>query len=166
MSGALAAIGIVIATIVAMEAAATVVHRHVMHGWGWGWHRSHHEPGEDALERNDLYALVFAVFSALLFVGGSAWPPLWWVGVGSVAYGLLYFAVHDGLVHQRWPFRHVPRHGYLKHLVQAHRLHHAVRGRDGCVSFGFLFAPPLASLRDRLRRNGRLSASPAADGEA
>jgi beta-carotene 3-hydroxylase len=166
MIGALAALGIVVATVVVMEVAATLIHRHVMHGWGWGWHKSHHEPGDETLERNDLYAVVFAGISALLFIAGATWEPLWWVGVGTVVYGVLYFAVHDGLVHQRWPFRHVPRRGYLKHLVQAHRLHHAVRAREGSVSFGFLFAPPLASLRARLRQNGRLPAGNAADGEA
>ena len=74
-------------------------------------------------------------------------------------YGLLYFIVHDGLVHQRWPFRHVPRSGYLKRLVQAHRLHHAVEGRDGAVSFGFLYAPPVGRLREQLRR-GSAARSP------
>jgi beta-carotene 3-hydroxylase len=67
------------------------------------------------------------------------------------AYGFLYFVVHDGMVHGRWPFRYVPRSGYLKRLVQAHRLHHAVEGREGCVSFGFLYAPPVRKLRDALR---------------
>ncbi len=156
MSGLLAGVAIVFATVVAMEAAATLVHRYVMHGWGWGWHRSHHEPGESALERNDLFALVFAALSGGLFLASSWSPALWWVGLGSIVYGVLYFVVHDGLVHQRWPFRHVPRRGYLKHLVQAHRLHHAVQGREGCVSFGFLFAPSLTVLRARLRENGKL----------
>jgi beta-carotene 3-hydroxylase len=27
-------------------------------------------------------------------------------------YGALYFMVHDGLVHQRWPFRYIPRRGF------------------------------------------------------
>ena len=40
---------------------------------------------------------------------------------------------------------------YLRRLVEAHHLHHAVRGREGCVSFGFLYAPPLPVLRERLK---------------
>jgi beta-carotene 3-hydroxylase len=64
--------------------------------------------------------------------------------------------VHDGLVHQRWPFRYIPRRGYLKRLYMAHRLHHAVRGKEDCVSFGFLYAPPVSKLQAILRsRNGR-----------
>ena len=73
-----------------------------------------------------------------------------------MVYGILYFLVHDGMVHQRWPFRYVPRRGYLKRLVQAHRMHHAVDGRDGCVSFGFLYAPPVGELKRRLGRTGAL----------
>ena len=67
-------------------------------------------------------------------------------------YGFLYFLAHDGLVHRRWPFRHVPRRGYLKRLYQAHRLHHAVQGKEGCVSFGFLWAPTEAGFQRELQQ--------------
>lgn len=143
---------IVLATVVLMEAVAWVSHKYVMHGWGWGWHRSHHEPRHGPFEKNDLYALVFAGLAILLIALGTAglWP-LQWIGAGMTLYGLLYFLAHDGLVHRRWGLRYVPRKGYLKRLYQAHRLHHAVPGRDGCVSFGFLYAPRLDILRAQLR---------------
>lgn len=142
---------VIVLTVIAMEFVAAAVHRFVMHGPGWGWHRSHHESGDGWFERNDLYAVLFAGFSLGLFVGGDRWPLLWWVGMGMLVYGLLYAFVHDGLVHRRFPFVKSPRNGYLKRLVQAHRLHHAVREREGAVSFGFLYAPPVAGLRERLR---------------
>lgn len=143
---------IVIATVIGMEALAWVVHRYVMHGWGWRWHRSHHEPRHGLFETNDLYALVFAGISLFLFaLAGRVWPSFWWVGVGTVVYGLLYAILHDGLVHGRLGFRAKPGNFYLKRLVQAHRLHHAVKERDGAVSFGFLYAPPVRRLRRRLR---------------
>ena len=144
---------IVVVTVAAMEYAAYAIHRWVMHGdSGWGWHASHHEAHDDLLEKNDLYAVVFAGAAILLFwVGSVWWNPIWWVGMGVSVYGLLYFIVHDGLVHQRWPFRHVPRKGYLQRLYQAHKLHHAVEGREGCVSFGFLYAPPVRDLKAQLR---------------
>ncbi|MEM8663802.1 MAG: sterol desaturase family protein [Pseudomonadota bacterium] len=139
-----------------MEITAYLVHRYVMHGrLGWGWHRSHHEEGEGWWERNDLYGVVFAVFSAILiFAGtqGGVWPFVQ-IGIGFIVYGLLYYVVHDGLVHQRWPFRYVPKRGYAKRLVQAHKLHHAVDGREGCVSFGFLYAPQIAALKAQLKEN-------------
>ena len=146
-------VAIAVATVAAMELVAYLVHRYVMHGFGWGWHRSHHEPRDGVFERNDLYAVVFAVLSMTLFALGEAWPLLWWVGVGMAGYGIIYAIFHDGLVHRRIPLLPVPRSGYLKHLVQAHRLHHAVRERDGAVSFGFLYAPPVATLIRRLRSN-------------
>ena len=98
---------------------------------------------------------MFAGFAVLLFVAGSYIHPvvkaLAW---GITIYGILYFIVHDGLVHQRWPFRYIPHRGYAKRLVQAHRLHHAVRGKDDSVSFGFLYAPPIEKLHAQLRASG------------
>ncbi|HLL58775.1 MAG TPA: beta-carotene hydroxylase, partial [Allosphingosinicella sp.] len=72
--------------------------------------------------------------------------------VGMAVYGLLYLLVHDALVHRRFPFPNLARRGYLKRLVQAHRLHHAVRDRTGAVSFGFLYAPPVRRLKEALRQ--------------
>lgn len=144
----------VIATIAAMELFAWWAHKYIMHGWGWGWHRSHHEPHDDMFEKNDLYAVVFASFAILLFwIAAFVWDPLWWIAVGITCYGALYFLAHDGLVHHRWPFKYVPRRGYLKRVYQAHRLHHAVKGKEGCVSFGFLWAPKVEDLKAELRSN-------------
>jgi beta-carotene 3-hydroxylase len=144
-------LAIVILTVAAMELVASAVHRHVMHGWGWSWHRSHHQPASSLFERNDLYAFGFAGFGFGLFVLGARIPALWWVGIGTLVYGLLYLFVHDGLVHGRFPFPRSPRSTYLKRLVQAHRLHHSVRERDGAVSFGFLYAPPVRRVVAKLR---------------
>ncbi|MHA6495341.1 sterol desaturase family protein [Pseudomonas borbori] len=144
--------GVVLLTIAVMEWIAVVAHKHVMHGWGWGWHRSHHEPRTGWFEKNDLYATVFASLAIVLIALGTAGAyPLQWIGAGMTAYGVIYFVLHDGLVHHRWPFRYVPRSGYFKRLYQAHRMHHAVEGKDGCVSFGFIYAPPIATLKRQLR---------------
>lgn len=146
---------VALVTVAAMEGFAWWAHKYVMHGWGWGWHRSHHEPHDDLLEKNDLYAVVFASVAIGLFViGGLGLPLVTAVATGVTLYGFLYFVVHDGLVHQRWPFRYVPHRGYAKRLVQAHRLHHAVRGRDHGVSFGFLYAPPIHKLHAALEASG------------
>ena len=149
---------IVIATVAAMEAFAWAMHKFVMHGRsGWGWHKSHHEETEGFFEKNDLYAVVFSLMAvALFFLGQALSPVLLAIAWGITLYGLLYFVAHDGLVHQRWPFRYVPHRGYAKRLVQAHRLHHAVEGRDHCVSFGFLYAPPIDKLKAELRASGVL----------
>ena len=149
---------IVIASVLAMEFVAWSSHKYVMHGFGWAWHRDHHEPHDHLLEKNDRFALVGAVLSIGMFAAGSplvmgagAWWPGTWIGLGVLIYGVIYTLVHDGLVHQRW-FRWVPRRGYAKRLVQAHKLHHATVGREGGVSFGFVLARDPARLKAELAR--------------
>ena len=149
-------IGIWFATAAAMEGFAYLSHKYIMHGWGWKWHASHHTDHDALFERNDLYAVVFAIPSALMIYLGAVYDdtPLWpllWIGAGTTTYGFMYFIVHDGLVHNRWPWRVVPRNKYMMRLVQAHRMHHAVHGKDGCVSFGFLVAPEVRKLKEDLR---------------
>lgn len=154
----LAALFIVLSAIAAMEVVAWASHKYVMHGFGWGWHRDHHEPHDKLLERNDLYALVGAAMSIAMFAVGSplvmgtqAWEPGTWIGLGIMGYGVIYTLIHDGLVHQRW-FRFVPKKGYAKRLVQAHKLHHATTSKEGGVSFGFVIARDPARLKAELRR--------------
>ena len=157
---------IIIATFVAMEFVAWSSHKYIMHGFGWSWHRDHHEPHDHALEKNDLYAVVFGTFVFFLFLVGYYWSePLWWAALGITIYGLIYTVVHDGLVHQRY-FRWVPRRGYAKRLVQAHWLHHATIGKQGGVSFGFVFARDPAVLKQELRAQRQAGIAVLRDGGA
>ena len=140
-------------TILVMEAAAYSAHRWVMHGPGWFLHASHHREREGLFELNDLYALIFAIPSIILLLGGvqlgwGSWAI--WVGAGIAGYGAIYFGFHDVIVHQRIAHRYVARSPYMKRIVQAHRLHHATEGKHGAVSFGFLWAPPADVLKNRL----------------
>jgi len=152
---------IVIATVAAMEFVAWASHKYVMHGFGWAWHRDHHEPHDKLLEKNDLFAIVGAVISIGAFASGSAmvmgdraWWPGTWIGLGVLIYGIIYTLIHDGLVHQRY-FRWVPKRGYARRLVQAHKLHHATIGKEGGVSFGFVVARDPAALKRELREQRR-----------
>nr|WP_207974604.1 sterol desaturase family protein [Parafrankia sp. BMG5.11] len=149
---------ITLAAVVGMEVVAWASHKYIMHGVGWGWHRDHHEPHDNFLEKNDRFALVGAALSIAMFALGSpmimgeaAWWPGTWIGVGVLIYGVIYTLVHDGLVHQRW-FRWVPKSGYAKRLVQAHKLHHATIGKEGGVSFGFIVARHPTRLKAELKR--------------
>ena len=152
----LSALAFVLIACAAMEAVAWASHKWIMHGFGWGWHRDHHEPHDGVLEKNDLFAVVgaaisigfFAVGSPML-LGDAAWLPGTWIGLGVMLYGAIYTLVHDGLVHQRW-FRWVPRSGYARRIVQAHKLHHATIGKEGGVSFGFVLARDPARLKREL----------------
>ena len=152
------AILLFLATVAAMEGVAYAAHRWVMHGRGWFLHKSHHGPRKGAWELNDLYAVIFALPSILLLLGGvelgwGAWAV--WVGAGIAAYGVIYFGFHDVIVHRRLRHRYLPKSAYMKRIVQAHRLHHAVETRQGAVSFGFLLAPRPETLKAELERRGR-----------
>ncbi len=162
---------IVIASFLAMEAIAWSAHKYIMHGFGWAWHRDHHEPHDGFLERNDLYAVFGAAISigafsvgSPLVMGAKAWWPGTWIGLGVLAYGVVYTLIHDGLVHQRW-FRYVPRGGYAKRLVQAHKLHHATVGKEGGVSFGFVFARDPAALKRELAEQRKAGVAVIRDAE-
>lgn len=148
-----------IGTIAAMEVFAYATHRWVMHGIGWFLHASHHRPRTGMFEWNDVYAVVFAIPSIILIYGGvqAGWGD--WataVGAGIAGYGLIYFGFHDFIVHHRLPHRIVPRSAYFKRIVQAHRIHHVVESREGAVSFGFLYAPPVDQLKAQLRAKGNV----------
>ena len=144
-----------LATVVGMEAVAYFSHRYIMHGWGWAWHKSHHEPlgrRKGWFETNDLYAVVGAAVSiSLIAFGAETHGPTFWIGWGMAGYGLLYFVFHDGMVHRRWPFTWQPDNRYVKRLIQAHKMHHAVHEKYGCVSYGFLYARPLPELKEEFR---------------
>lgn len=148
-------------TVALMEGFAYVMHRWVMHGWGWFLHASHHRPRTGWFELNDLYFVIFAAPSILLLLGGvqlgwGDWATA--VGAGIAAYGAIYLGFHDVIVHQRVPHRYVARSAYMKRIVQAHRLHHVVETREGNVSFGFLVAPRADVLKRQLaeRSDARL----------
>jgi beta-carotene 3-hydroxylase len=134
-----------------MEGFAWAMHRWVMHGSAWTWHESHHRPRTGRFERNDRFVLIFSLIAVALFAIGLTVPYVTAIAIGVTAYGLAYFTMHEVLVHRRLPPPFTPRDGYLAHLVAAHHLHHAVHSREGAVSFGFLYAPPLPKLRAQLR---------------
>jgi len=145
-------IALTLGSIVFMEVFAWAFHKYYMHGPGWGWHESHHVHTDGPFEKNDLYAVCFSVIAAGLFIAGSLWwMPLWYIALGFTIYGVLYGFVHDGLVHQRWPFYYSPKAGYLFRLVLAHRLHHHTTTKDGAVSFGFLWAENPQHLKSKLK---------------
>ena len=74
---------LVVGAFVAMEGVSYAAHRWVMHGFGLGWHRSHHAPATSRFERNDLFPVCFSAVGVLLFALGSlGLDAMWWVAVG------------------------------------------------------------------------------------
>ena len=151
-------------TVAFMEGFAYVMHRWVMHGPGWVLHESHHRPRTGRFELNDLYGAIFAIPSIVLIYGGtvSGWGD--WataVGVGIATYGAIYFGFHDVIVHKRVGHTYVPRSTYMKRIVQAHRMHHALESRRHGISFGFLVAPKVETLKKQLAESEARLRAPA-----
>jgi beta-carotene 3-hydroxylase len=148
------AIVLALASFVAMEGVSYAMHRWVMHGFGMGWHRSHHAPPSGRWELNDLFPLCFSAVGITLFALASAtsrFAPLFWVGVGVTAYGAGYLFVHEVHIHRRLPVT-LPGWRYFDWLRDAHRLHH----RFGGEPFGMLL--PVVARRMRVR--GVVSGAP------
>ncbi|HOX18187.1 MAG TPA: hypothetical protein PKW82_06990 [Spirochaetales bacterium] len=140
----LAHILVLLISAAAFEGVAYVMHRWVMHGFGWFLHADHHRKSGRRLQRNDAYALVFAFSSFLLIYNGllRAWTLMAAAGFGVALYGLGYVLFHDIMFHKRIKWLKIPARGaYLEGIVNAHRRHHATATKRGATSFGFLYAP-------------------------
>lgn len=152
------AVVLVAVSFVAMEAVSYATHRWVMHGFGMGWHRSHHRPDRGGWEQNDLFPLFFSAVGVLGFALASYGPavrPLFWVATGITLYGAAYAYVHDVFIHQRLRLP-VPRLRYFAWLREAHRVHHLFGGEP----YGMLFPVVPRELRARAdRRSLRLERS-------
>lgn len=134
---------ITMATFLFWEFVAWWSHKYIMHGFLWTWHRSHHTVHNHALEKNDLFGLVFSLPSIGLFMYAisESNPYLFSVALGILLYGLFYVVFHDFIVHQRIKWRPKNRSHYLNRMINAHYVHHARHTKEGCESFGFLIVP-------------------------
>lgn len=133
-----------ITAFVAMEFAAMLTHKHIMHKYGWCLHYDHHNSSGRRLQKNDLYAIFFALLSFLLIFFGlrNEWLPMATAGFGVALYGIGYFTFHDIMYHGRIKaLKFKPKHPYLRRILNAHRMHHGVVTRTGALSFHFLWAP-------------------------
>lgn len=130
-------------TFLLWEFVAWFTHKYIMHGFLWSWHKSHHTVHHHTVERNDLFALVFSIPSIAIFYYFSLLrynPYMLAVGFGIFLYGLFYFIFHDVIVHQRIRWRPAKKSLYLQRMIHAHYIHHSKHSKDGCESFGFLYA--------------------------
>ena len=119
---------------VGMEGFTYLAHRFVMHGIGWGLHRSHHESAAERFEANDVFPCIGAAVAMVGFAVGFnvPVPTLVAVGVGVTAYGFAYMFVHDVYIHGR--LGRLPEMAPLERLRRAHAIHHLFKGEP----FGML----------------------------
>lgn len=122
-----------------MEFVAWFSHKYIMHGFLWVLHKDHHSPEKKVLEKNDFFALIFALPSIVLILTGTLnnYDYKFWLGLGIAFYGLCYFLFHDVLFHKRLPLLKQNQNAYFKAVVRAHGDHH--RGKK---NYGFLFMFP------------------------
>ena len=138
-------ISVFLITFVAMEFSAWFLHRFVMHGFLWNLHEDHHTPGKALSwwQKNDLFALFFAIpsFFLILFEKLLSIPVLGSIGYGIMAYGAVYFFVHEVIIHRRWKFISGRGNWYVEALNAAHKIHHSVHQKKGAKNFGMLIVP-------------------------
>ncbi len=136
-------VSIVFITFVFMEFIAWATHKYVMHGFLWYLHEDHHVPSNKQFQKNDSFALIFAIPSASLIILGSVYSNeiMLYSGFGILAYGLAYLFVHDIFIHRRIKIFSATKNKYFKAIMHAHRLHHAKQEKENCEYFGMLFVP-------------------------
>lgn len=136
------AIGFIGLGFVLMEISGWLIHKYLMHGPLWMIHKTHHQPSKSFFELNDVFSLLFGGVAVwLIFLGVENLDYRFWVGVGISLYGMLYFVLHDVLVHRRVRWFDSPKSGFLRGIFKAHQAHHRSRERDGAVSFGLFWVP-------------------------
>lgn len=147
----LAAVPLALSVAVLMEGVAWATHKYVMHKFLWALHEDHHRPRGLGFQKNDLFAVFFALWAIGIFAWGRlahSWP-LHALGAGVTLYGLGYFLFHDVMFHKRIRWLRL-RAGspYLRRIVHAHAVHHQNSGQHGGTTFGFLYASARYDVRD------------------
>lgn len=124
----------------AMELAAIVTHKYIMHGFLWRMHKDHHVNKKGALEHNDWFSVIFALPSFLMIYLGLKYnyTAVAVAGFAMAAYGLAYFLVHDVFIHQRIKLFRNADNVYLRALRRSHKIHHKNTGKEDAEAFGFL----------------------------
>ena len=138
-------IATILVTFLLMECVTWLTHKFVMHGFMWYFHSDHHEPKyPDTFERNDVFFVIFAAPSIILFYYGvdGGINYLFFIGLGILLYGLAYFLIHDVLIHQRFKWFKKTNNKYLIGLRRAHKTHHKHLGKEHGECFGMLYVPP------------------------
>ena len=135
---------IVVITFCSMEFVAWFSHKYIMHGFLWTLHRDHHVkiPGQNWIEKNDSFFVIFATPAIICFAVGMYNAPLALaIGIGITLYGLVYFFVHDLFIHQRIKVLRNTKNKYLLAIRRAHKVHHKHLQKEDGECFGMLVVP-------------------------
>lgn len=124
-----------------MEAVAWFTHRYIMHESLWFLHKDHHQKDAGFFEKNDYFFLIFALPCIILLYFGVNEGIIWmlFVGLGILLYGMVYFLVHDVIIHQRFKWFTRSNSTYIRAIRWAHKMHHKHLEKEDGESFGMLF---------------------------
>lgn len=135
---------ITIIVFIAMEGITWLTHKYIMHGFLWALHKDHHQPGyPHILEKNDLFFVIFAIPSILLFYFGveGGINYLFFIGLGILLYGIAYFIFHEVIIHRRLRWFERSNNKYIKGIRKAHKIHHKQLDKHNGECFGMLLVP-------------------------
>lgn len=126
-----------------MEFIAWSAHKYLMHGILWKVHEDHHQPTNSWFEKNDFFFLIFAIPSWLCIMLGLMYGYNFIVGFGFgiALYGVIYFLVHDVLIHRRFKWFDNTQNRYFIAVRKAHKVHHKNRFKEDGKCFGMLIVP-------------------------
>lgn len=139
-----------------MEFVAWSNHKYLMHGSLWKWHKDHHRSDSNRakmplnteakhFEKNDRFFIMYAT-PAIVFMVVGFWQQIPWLiaaGIGISAYGLIYFILHDIIIHQRLPlpFLYKINTKYVRAMRRAHLAHHRPQSKSDFHNYGLLVFP-------------------------
>jgi len=135
---------ITLGVIFAMEGVTWLTHKYIMHGVLWVLHEDHHQPGyPHVLEKNDLFFVIFAIPSILLFYFGvqGGVNYLFYIGLGILLYGMAYFIFHEVIIHRRLKWFERSNNKYIMGIRKAHKVHHKHMDKEDGECFGMLMVP-------------------------
>ncbi|MEJ6583155.1 MAG: sterol desaturase family protein [Crocinitomicaceae bacterium] len=126
-----------------MEFVAWLAHKYLMHGVLWKIHKDHHQPSNNWFEKNDFFFLIFAIPSWLCIMLGMIYGNNFSIGFGFgiALYGLIYFLIHDVLIHRRFKWFDKTKNRYFIAVRKAHKVHHKNRFKEAGECFGMLIVP-------------------------
>lgn len=146
-------ITVFLSAFVLMEFAAWFAHKYIMHGGFWFLHKDHHDEAYHVFQKNDSFALFFAIPSWLCIMLGVMYGSTIsiWFGSGIAAFGVTYFVVHEVFIHQRFKYFRNSDNWYLRALRRAHKVHHKKITKDDGECFGMLIVP-FKYFKDELKK--------------
>lgn len=136
---------LIFVTFIMMEMVAWLMHKFIMHGFGWGLHKDHHQRDnhDSFFELNDSFFVFFATLSIIAFLVWSYTSSFiaLSIGIGITIYGAVYFFIHDLFIHQRIKILKNTKNRYLLAIRRAHKMHHKHLGKHEGECFGMLWVP-------------------------